>query len=246
MKLEITKFNKLRVEVIRLLIHWNEIILFYPKLRKYLTHQELNIIDVGANRGQSIDSFLSIHPKVHIHSFEPNKRLYKILKDKYHSNKEVTIAALGISDKIGKSLFYENAIDLTSSLEEINPKSKYLDKKAKILGVKKDELIVDQYQIDVITINSFLIEHPNTYFDVLKIDIEGHELSCLKGLFNSNRKTYPIRYIQLESHNDDMYLSNTKFEKIDDLLNKNGFIKVKDIKHGFGNFSELVYENNRK
>jgi FkbM family methyltransferase len=250
MNLHLTKFNKAWVQVIRLVIHWNELILFYPKLkkfyRKYLTHQELNIIDVGANRGQSIDFFLGIHPKVNIHSFEPNKRLFELLKDKYHSKKEVKLIDLGISDKIGKSLFYENLIDLTSSLEEVNPKSKYLDKKAKILGVEKDKIIVDQYQIDVITISSFLNEHPNTYFDVLKIDVEGHELSCLNGLFNSDRKIYPIRFIQLERHNDDMYLSSAKFEEIDDLSNENGFIKVKDIKHGFGDFSELVYENCNK
>lgn len=78
---------------------------------------------------------------------------------------------------------------------------------------------------------------------VLKIDVEGHELSCLKGLFVNNNHPLPIRFIQLESHYDDMYLSNTQHGEIHELPQQNGFEKVKEIKHGFGDFSEVIYEN---
>ena len=82
----------------------------------------------------------------------------------------------------------------------------------------------------------------NSFFDVLKIDVEGHELQVLEGLF-SNGIQFKIRLIQLESHNDDMYLSNSKHGDIDQLLNKNGYFEIAKIKHGFGDFAEIIYEN---
>ena len=48
-----------RSRLVQKLIHINEAIFFYPKLKKfYKTHlnqNRINIIDVGANKGQSID-----------------------------------------------------------------------------------------------------------------------------------------------------------------------------------------------
>jgi hypothetical protein len=81
------------------------------------------------------------------------------------------------------------------------------------------------------------------FFDVLKIDIEGHELQGLKGLFTNERTNYPIRFIQIESHNDDMYQSNSKQGEINDLLLQHGFETITKIKHGFGDFYEIIFEN---
>jgi len=62
----------------------------------------------------------------------------------------------------------------------------------------------------------------------------------------SNGIQFKIRLIQLESHNDDMYLSNSKHGDIDQLLNKNGYFEIAKIKHGFGDFAEIIYEYNNK
>lgn len=247
MKQQIKKHNKLWIRIIGQLIWWNEKILFYPKLKNFylnnLNNSELLIIDVGANKGQSIEFFSSIHANVYIHSFEPNKTLFTNLKQKYGSNSKITLLNYGVSDKIGTSMFYENVLDETSSLEKINPNSEYLDRKAKVLGIKKENIIVDQYHINVITLNSYINTIQNKTVDVLKIDVEGHELSCLKGLFIEKSHTIPVKFIQLECHRDDMYLNNIKHEEIHDLLQENGFKKVTEIKHGFGNFFEIIYVN---
>ena len=53
---------KLRTKIIQSLIHINEAIFFYPKLKKFykdnLKNASVSILDVGANKGQSIDFFL--------------------------------------------------------------------------------------------------------------------------------------------------------------------------------------------
>ena len=149
----------------------------------------------------------------------------------------------GVSEKKGELIFHENILDETSTFEELNLNSEYLEKKSKVLGISKENIIVDNYKVNVIRLSDFLKENPNTHYDVLKIDVEGHELQCLQGLFNEDLKTIPIRYIQLESHNDDMYLSNNQHHEIEVILNKNGFFKAAEIKHGFGDFAEIIYEN---
>lgn len=143
-------------------------------------------------------------------------------------------------------VFHENILDETSTFEELNFDSKYLEKKAKVLGVTKESLIVNNYKVEVIKLSHFLKEHPEREYDVLKIDAEGHEMQCLQGLFDGSLNSYPIQYIQLESHNDDMYINNNQHFQIEGLLNDNGFYKTAEIKHGFGDFAEIIFENKKR
>ncbi len=240
----------IRTQIIQKLVHINEAIFFYPKLKRFysenLKKENINIIDVGANKGQSIDFFLKINPNTSFDSFEPNKKLFVYLQNKYQTKENIKLHNFGVSNIKGELVFHENILDETSTFEELNFDSKYLEKKAKVLGVSKENIIVDNYKVEVIRLIDFLKEYPNKEFDVLKIDVEGHELQCLQGLFVNENEVIPIRFIQLESHNDDMYLANNQHLDIESILNKNGFEKVAEIKHGFGDFAEIIYENKKK
>ena len=237
-----------RTKIIQLLIEVNEKIFFYPALKKFysakLKQKHISIIDVGSNKGQSIDFFLSIHKQGQVFGFEPNKKLFQKLCIKYRKNPRIHLYNTGISSRTGTLVFNENMLDETSSFEELNFDSAYLEKKAKVLGVNKEKLIVDSYEAAVTTLDMFLNENPDLYVDVLKIDVEGHELQSLKGLFTGKNKNYPVRFIQLESHADDMYL-NVSPVAIENLLKENGFEEIVKFKHGFGNFYEIIYENKR-
>ena len=112
--------------------------------------------------------------------------------------------------------------------------------KADVLGVKKEDIIKSKYLVDVVCLSDFIKNEKINQIDILKIDTEGHELKCLKGLFTN--ETFDIKYIQLESHNDDMYLHNVTKDEIPALLNMNGYNKCTKIKHGFGDFNECIYE----
>lgn len=240
----------IRTKLIQTLIHINEAVFFYPKLKKFydsnLNQNQISIIDVGANKGQSIEFFLKINKSAIIHSFEPNKKLFNFLQSKYKSNSNVFIQNFGLSNIKGELVFHENIMDETSTFEELNLDSKYLEKKAKVLGVSKEDIIVNNYKVEVIRLLDFLKDNPNKKYDVLKIDVEGHELQCLQGLFCDKNQEIPIRYIQLESHKDDMYINNNNHNEIKAILSLNGFEQIAEIKHGFGDFSEIVYENKKR
>ncbi|WP_317897502.1 FkbM family methyltransferase [Aurantibacillus circumpalustris] len=238
----------IRTRVIQLLIDINERIIFYPKLKKFYTEKlktdSITIMDVGSNKGQSIDFFLNLDSKASIYGFEPNRNLYLNLVKKYDHNKNIHLNNYGISNKASMLLFHENVLDETSSFEELNYDSAYLERKAKILGVEKKGLIKKSYEVKVKALGDFLAGKQNLFFDVLKIDVEGHEWQCLKGLFRKKNENYPIRFIQIESHNDDMY-KNSNGDKVLGLLNENGFFEVARFKHGFGDFYEIIFENKK-
>ncbi|WP_284650992.1 FkbM family methyltransferase [Flavobacterium terrisoli] len=239
----------IRTQIVQKLVHINEAIFFYPKLKRFyadnLKEEKISILDIGANKGQSIDFFLKINANAEFDAFEPNKKLFVHLQNKYKAMKSIRLHNFGVSNIKGELVFHENILDETSTFEELNLDSKYLEKKAKVLGVTKENIIVDNYRVAVIRLADFLKENSNKAYNVLKIDVEGHELQCLQGLFADEAKVLPIKFIQLESHNDDMYLSNNQHTDIEELLNRNHFVKIAEIKHGFGDFAELIYENQK-
>lgn len=185
-----------RIELIQRLIHFNESLIFYPKLRKFylkkLNNKTIKIIDIGANRGQSIEFFLELNVSAKIESFEPNKDLYILLKNKYENNSNIKLHNYGVSNFNGELLFNENVLNETSSFEKLNSNSKYLKFKANILGVSLEDIVSNKYKVKVVKLVDFLKSKTNIIFDVLKIDVEGHELKVLQGLFEKNFKNIPI------------------------------------------------------
>lgn len=234
----------IRVRLIQLLIHLNENIIFYPRLRRYykkvLRNKNPVIMDVGVNKGQTIDFFLKLSPQAQFIGFEPNEKLFHFLKDKYRKHKNIQLFQKGISSQKGKLTFYENIMDETSTFESVNPDSEYLKNKAKILGVKNvEQMIVNQYEVEVVRIADVIRDQEIKKIGVLKIDAEGHEYHCLSGLFQEETDCR-IDYIQLERHHDDMY--RTEDRGIDALLQQNNYQLDAGIKHGFGGIEELIYK----
>jgi len=234
----------LRIKLLQALIHLNERIYFYPKLKSFylknIAFSDPIILDVGANKGQTIDFFLGLFKECTIYSFEPNQELFERLQKKYSTKENVHLFNVGISNQKGTLSFHESVLNETSTFEELNYNSAYLKRKASILGVKPAKVIKRSYEVDVITLADFISANKIDRIDVLKIDTEGHEFKCLLGLFKTNEK-FPIQFIQLEEHNDDMYLNKIPEEEMSSLLEQNGFVLFEKIQHGFGDFNELIY-----
>ena len=134
----------------------------------------------------------------------------------------------------------ETVTDETSTFEKLNYESDYLQMKANILGVKKEDIIKNKYFVDVIRLDDFIIKMKIYKIHILKIDTEGHELKCLKGLFTN--EVCEINHIQIENHNDDMYMTEQLKNEIPLLLKSKGYSKCTIVKHGFGDLDECIYE----
>ena len=240
-------FKKIMRWLVMKLVMLNERIIFDKRLIKFYKSNLQNkinvVIDVGANTGQSIDFFLKLNPNCKIISFEPIPSLYQNLKRKYSDKPNIHLFQLGISDVAGQKTFYENIFQCTSTFEELDLTSEYLKTKSKVLGVKPDEIVKKSYPLEVTTLSDLINNQLTEKIDILKIDTEGHEYACLTGLFKS-KLNCEIEYIQLEMHGDDMYLNRKSPDEIYGILNKNGYEIETVIKHGFGNFVDLVFRKN--
>jgi len=239
-------FVNLRIFIVSFLTYLIDLLTFYPRLKKTILLNLGNppklVLDVGGNKGQSISFFLKLNKHMKIVSFEPTKSLYKYLMTKYNSFSNITISNKGISSYSGEKKFYENHLNLTSSFEKLNYDSDYLKFKTKVLGIDKNEIIKKEYNVKVITLSAYINNNISSDIDVIKIDVEGHEFECLKGLFNTSISSN-IHLIQLEHHNDDMYENSISFNQINDILNRNNFKLIERFKHAFGDFEDLLYKN---
>ena len=90
------------------------------------------------------------------------------------------------------------------------------------------------------TVDKLAENHQLSRVDLLKIDTEGYEYQVLNSLGKMIEK---INLIHLEHHYDDMIIKGYKFKDVNDLLKKNGFVKIYKIKMKFRKSFEYIYKN---
>ena len=100
-------------------------------LKKEKVHIE-TFCDVGSHKGKYTDLIINNYKVKKVILFEPQKSIFKYIKNKYKFNKKIKIFNYAASNVIGQKTFYINKHDLTSSLNKLNPKNKYLNIKSKI------------------------------------------------------------------------------------------------------------------
>jgi len=194
---------------------------YEENLMKHLSEFGKNaeyFFDIGANTG-----FLTINmglmPKVKkVFSFEPLPIAFEILQTniKLNNLKNCEAFKIGIGDKCSKLSFY------VPNVKSI-PSSSSLD--------KNFYRSTEEIKIDVITLDSFIEVNKIKKVDLVKIDVEGMELSVLHGMQNILINFRPIIFCEI--------LTTEKQKQIYDYIWKNSY-KMFQI---FGN-KLLDYDTN--
>jgi FkbM family methyltransferase len=243
----IALFHRAYVRFIAQLLWINEAVFFYPALRRFYARQKWPgpaplVLDIGANRGQSIRFFLSVFPRARVHAFEPNRRLSGRLQQQFGSA-QVKVYPLGLSDAEGERIFQQNVLDETSGFETADTQSAYLRTKSRVLLVKPENLVADRYQVAVTTLDGFMAGLGMEPVSILKIDVEGHEAAVLRGA-RASLQAQRFAFIQLEWHADDLY--GGRHAEVLSLLGEAGYTECFRKRHGFGHFYELVFAPGRE
>lgn len=139
------------------------------KLRREGT--KLCAFDVGANCGQFLSALLSVIPEGHIsvHAFEPGKTAFTNLEALHGRCLAVQLNRIGLSDgERASELFF----DVTGS-----GMSSTLQRDVRHLGVTFSQ----REAITLTTFDAYLAARSIPKVDFLKMDVEGAELSVLKG-----------------------------------------------------------------
>lgn len=131
------------------------------------------IIDGGANRGQFLSvigrDLCDMHPQ--IHCFEPTEVAFSVLKTAtIPEGITVFFRQCGLSNESRKATLYSEA-----------PGSKM----SSLYEREFNDLLFDHYEdVSLTTIDQYSNENSIKEIDLLKMDIEGHELSALMGAKN--------------------------------------------------------------
>ena len=211
--------------------------------RKKLNTSLINIIDIGAHKGETIDLFLKNFNIEKIYSFEPNKNLFNtLIKKKYNSNK-VKLLNLGVGKKPENkelNIFKDTS---SSTLNDINENTEYFKRKKKIMTFffPNENFLKEKQIVEICNLSEFINQEKIKKIDILKIDTEGYEFNIISGISNLDFKN--IKFIYFEHHYDLMIKKNYKFYDINKLLKKNNFQKKYKLKMKYRKSFEYIYEN---
>lgn len=125
-----------------------------------------SVFDVGANRGQFVSHLLDVADgrRPEIHCFEPTTSAYDELTSSYPDSEYVNITKnnVALGEEPGSAtIFYDQPGSGSASLHK--------------------ETAKESEQVDVITMDRYCEEAGIGHVDLMKIDVEGHELSVLLG-----------------------------------------------------------------
>lgn len=221
--------------------HQRKIINFL-KRRGYKNFDTL--FDVGAHHGESIRLFSKNFNIKNLYSFEPSVDNFLILKNnlkklkKMFSKTDIKIENFAFGSE-NKSLIMKHMSESSSStINDIDVKSKYFKKKSFFLYKKKNQDFFKEEKIIQKKISDYIFENKILNIDFLKIDTEGYEFNVLRGFGNDLSK---VSLIMFEHHYHNMIIKKYKFRDINNMLVKNNFRQLYKSKMPFRKTFEYIY-----
>ena len=196
------------------------------------------IIDVGAHKGEFAENALKIRSVNKIIAFEPQKKIFEILRNKFADNNIITLNNYALSGKVETKTMKINKMSATSTLnQEINDDSLYFKFKSFLLHQKNS--IISEEEINTTTFDIFFKDTTFDQSTLLKIDTEGYELHVLNG---SNKKINEVKFILIENQFSNMY-KNVNFKDCHDFLIKKNFRLLKRFRFPTLHYEDRLYIN---
>ena len=129
----------------------------------------MTIFDVGANRGEYTSAILELYPRSRIFAFEPSRETFRLLEAEFAAMSQVVKLNYGLGCKAQSQLLYKE--------------SQY----ARIASLTPLDVTDHDYTEKVVirTLDEVVSEHGISEIDLLKIDVEGHELDVITGAQNT-------------------------------------------------------------
>jgi FkbM family methyltransferase len=200
------------------------------KIQKEITGKCVTIFDVGANGGEITSKYADLFPEAKVFAFEPFPDSFTILESKFSGNKRIQCfqLAIGAVDSKG-TLFVNRNVDTNSLLSSGK------------MGLSSDQQVENVGSIQVIigTIDTFCLERHIESIDILKLDIQGGELSALMGAKEllSRRR---IRLIYTEAYFKKQYEDQPLFHDISKFLGQYGY-QLQDLYNPIYGKGNLVW-----
>ncbi len=126
------------------------------------------IFDVGAHYGRFTQAALA-HAEVAIHAFEPSQSAFAQLSERFAGNTRVVLNNIALGDHPGEQPLYSD--EPGSELSSLYPRH-----------IEHHGLHLVQGETSTLeTLDDYCQAHAIDRIDLLKLDVEGHELAVLSG-----------------------------------------------------------------
>lgn len=189
------------------------------------------IMDVGANKGQSVDRFQSIFKKPYIYCFEPVKSSFDLLKKKITLEKRIKAYNFAICKNQKKKKIYIYKNDAHSGFNKVLKNTKWLELRSKRINISSKNYLKKTELVKTETIDNFCKKNNIKEIDILKIDTQGNEDNVLKGCANL-LKQKKIKIIQVEVILQDVYSKYLNIYDIEKYLIPNSYRLLATNKFG--------------
>lgn len=142
--------------------------------------QPTTVLDVGANRGDWTAQVLEIMPKAKVHAFEPVAECWEAVHARFSDDPRVTVQQLALTSSGRESLemFSSGHSTLASA-------------------VARPDVDAPGFMVEALSGDEYLKRAALGTVDLLKIDVEGHDLAVLQG-FSGALQRQAIGVVQFE------------------------------------------------
>lgn len=129
------------------------------------------VFDVGANDGQTLAELRGAFPAARVHCFEPHPKTFARLKGK--ASGSANLHELALSDRCGCFTFYEYGSEGDGSLmNSLSPNAGF---------AVREKYPAKELSVSGSTIDAFCEAEGIERIDLMKIDVEGHDLAVIRG-----------------------------------------------------------------
>ena len=143
------------------------------------------LFDVGGHVGEYTAAFLTVFPRGQSYVFEPSASHVDLLRQRLGARSAVQIFPLGLGAEAGQLPLYKD--------QNISGLASLSQRRLDHFGIKMDHIET----VTISTIDAIVAEASVPRIDLLKIDVEGHELAVLRGAAKA-LKSGLIKLVQFE------------------------------------------------
>lgn len=164
----------------------------FGALPSLIRTEAAQVVDVGANRGQSVRSLRLVLPSPHIVAFEPNPRLAGYIKRRYPSGVEVHEVALGrTTSQLNLYLprYGRWSWDTRASLEAEAAEAAFSEED--FWRFDPNRVTVDHISVPVRALDAFELSP-----DLIKVDVEGRERAVIEGALATIARSRPVLLVE--------------------------------------------------
>ena len=195
------------------------IINFDELLKEKVNKENPIIFDVGGHNGGSIKRFKKIFDKPIIHSFEPNKEVFEVMKKNYQNDNQVYCNNFALGNVNEEKNLNITSFSGKSSFFKINTNLEWSQNRSFTTSIISTE------KVKIKTVDDYIKENEINTVDFMKLDVQLYEDKVLEGSLNS-LKNDKIKIIEVEVIFNDYYEKYFNFSDIEKYLISNNFRMV--------------------